>query len=45
VGKLLTLLAVFAAGYLWGDVALSLAIEVWQDIIGYAKPKLEEVKF
>ena len=43
MGKVLLLLAVFAAGYLWGDVALSFAIDVWQDAAEAARPKLEEV--
>ena len=42
MGKLLLLLAVFAAGYLWGDVAHSFAIEVWQDAAEAARTKLEE---
>jgi len=43
MGKVLLLLAVFAAGYLWGDQALSFAIDVWQDAAEAARPKLEEV--
>jgi hypothetical protein len=43
MGKVLLLLAVFAAGYLWGDVALSLAIDTWQDLAEAARPKLENL--
>ena len=43
MGKVLLLLAVFAAGYLWGDVALSLAIDAWQDLAEAARPKLENL--
>ena len=43
MGKLVVLIAVFAAGYLWGDIALSLAIDVWQDLAEAARPKLENL--
>ena len=43
MGKVLLLIAVFMAGYLWGDQALSFAIDVWQDAAEQARPKLEEV--
>jgi len=43
MGKLILLLAVFAAGYLWGDVALSLTIDVWQDLAETARPQLENL--
>jgi len=43
MGKLILLLAVFAAGYLWGDVALSLTIDVWQDLAEAARPRLENL--
>ena len=43
MGKLFLLLAVFAAGYLWGDQALSFAIDVWQEAAEAARPKLAEI--
>ena len=43
MGKLLLLLAVFTAGYLWGDQALSLAIDVWQDLAEAARPNMENL--
>ncbi|MEC8977632.1 MAG: hypothetical protein VYC40_01815 [Pseudomonadota bacterium] len=43
MGKLVVLIAVFAAGYLWGDIALSLAIDAWQDLAEAARPKLENL--
>jgi len=43
MGKLILLLIVFAAGYLWGDVALSLAIDMWNNAAESARPKLENV--
>jgi hypothetical protein len=43
MGKLLMIIAVFAAGYLWGDQALSLAIDTWQDLAEAARPKLENL--
>ena len=33
VGKILLLLAVFAAGHFWGDVAFAAALEAWTDIM------------
>jgi len=42
MGKVFLLLAVFAAGYLWGDIALSFAIDVWQDVAESARPKLDK---
>ncbi len=35
-------LAVFTAGYLWGDVALTHAIDLWQDLSEASRIKLEE---
>ena len=43
MGKLILLLAAFAAGYLWGDAALSLTIDVWQDLAEAARPQLENI--
>mgnify|MGYP001187389811 FL=1 len=43
MGKLFLLLAVFTAGYFWGDVALSFAIDAWQDLAEAARPKLENL--
>ena len=43
MGKLILLLAVFAAGYLWGDAALSLTIDVWQGLAEAARPQLENL--
>jgi|TARA_R110002074_G_scaffold171248_1_gene333668 hypothetical protein len=43
MGRALLLLAVFAAGYFWGDLALSLATDVWQDLAEVARPKFEEL--
>ena len=42
MGKLLTLVAVFAAGYLWGDQAMALAIDAWQELAEASRIKLEE---
>ena len=41
MGKLLMLLAVFTAGYLWGDIALAHAIDLWQDLSETSRIKLE----
>ena len=43
MGKLLMIIAVFAAGYLCGDQAPSLAIDTWQDLAEAARPKLENL--
>ena len=43
MGKLLMLVAVFAAGYLWGDVALTQAIDLWQDLSEASRIKLENL--
>ena len=43
MGKVFLLLAVFTAGYLWGDIALSFAIDAWQDLAEAARPKLENL--
>ena len=32
MGKILLMLVVFTAGYLWGDIALALVIDVWRDL-------------
>tara|TARA_R110002110_G_scaffold134873_2_gene318580 strand:+ start:309 stop:434 length:126 start_codon:yes stop_codon:yes gene_type:complete len=37
------LFAIFMAGYLWGEPALELAVQVWQDMSEAARPKLENV--
>lgn len=44
MGKVLLLLAVFAAGYLWGDVALTHAIDLWQDLSEASRIKLENLQ-
>jgi|TARA_R110000765_G_scaffold403722_1_gene499805 hypothetical protein len=44
MGKLLLLLAVFAAGYLWGDIALPIAIDIWQDLAEASRIKLENLQ-
>ena len=43
MGKVLIFLAFFAAGYLWGDVALSYVIEGWQEASEAARFKFEEL--
>ena len=43
MGKVLLFLVVFAAGYLWGDVALSYVIEGWQEASEAARFKFEEI--
>jgi len=43
MGKLLMLVAVFAAGYLWGDVALTHAIDLWQNMSEASRIKLENL--
>ena len=43
MGKVLLLLAVFAAGYLWGDQALSFVIEVWHEASEASRFKFEEL--
>ena len=43
MGKLLTLLAVFTAGYFWGDIALTYAIDLWQVLSEASRIKFEEL--
>ena len=43
MGKVLLLLAVFTAGYLWGDQALSFVIEAWQEASEASRFKFEEL--
>ena len=39
MSKVLTLLAIFVAGYLWGDQALAFAVDTWQAVAEAARPK------
>ena len=43
MGKLVTLLAVFAAGYLWGDQVLLFVMEAWQEASEASRFKFEEL--
>ncbi len=43
MGKLITLLAVFTAGYFWGDIALAYAIDAWQVLSEASRIKFEEL--
>ena len=43
MGKVILLLAVFLAGYIWGAEVLSFAVDVWQDTTEAARPKFEEI--
>ena len=43
MGKLIMLVAVFTAGYLWGDVALTHVIDLWQDLSEGSRIKLENL--
>jgi len=43
VFRLLTLLTVFVAGYLWGDQALSFVMEAWQEASEASRFKFEEL--
>ena len=43
MGKLFMLVAVFVAGYLWGDVALTHTIDLWQDLSEASRIKLENL--
>ena len=43
MGKVLMLLAVFTAGYLWGDQALSFVVEAWQEASEASRFKFEEL--
>ena len=41
--RLATLLAVFVAGYFWGDQALSFVMEAWQEASEASRFKFEEL--
>tara|TARA_R110000824_G_scaffold328823_1_gene515658 strand:+ start:510 stop:647 length:138 start_codon:yes stop_codon:yes gene_type:complete len=43
MGKALTLLAVFTAGYFWGDIALTHTIDLWQTLSEASRIKFEEL--
>ena len=43
MGKVLLLLAVFTAGYFWGDIALAHAIDAWQVLSEASRIKFEEL--
>lgn len=40
MGKLLLLIAIFLAGWLWGDIAVAHALEAWNGLCTAASTKM-----
>tara|TARA_Y100001938_G_C7936890_1_gene352236 strand:+ start:545 stop:676 length:132 start_codon:yes stop_codon:yes gene_type:complete len=40
MGKLFLLIAIFLAGWLWGDIAVAHALEVWNGLCTAASTKM-----